>query len=411
MRVCAWDPLADISVLARADLAPTHRQGTHSEQDPYDWWRALCVAMDDLFMRIPGARIAGLSLDSTSSTLLPIDASGTPLAPARLYDDARAIHAATQVEAVAPHDSGAHGVTSSLSKWLQWHNEGLANNAHVVHATDWLLGQLCGVYDVTDENNALKLGYDPVQRAWPIWLETLGIHRTTLPRVVAPGTHIGELHPELCQRWNLPQRTPVYAGTTDSTAAFLAAGAQRPGDALTVLGSTLVVKVLSRKPVFAPEYGVYSHRLSDLWLVGGASNSGGAVLRQHFSDAEIHALTPQLRPSQPTHLNYYPLPKPGERFPHNDPALQPRLTPQPIDRAQFLQGIFEGITQIEADAYARLAELGADPVQRIFSSGGGAQNPAWTEIRQRLLDKPLLPARRREAACGVAKLVRPSAPH
>jgi sugar (pentulose or hexulose) kinase len=128
------------------------------------------------------------------------------------------------------------------------------------------------------------------------------------------------------------------------------------------------------------------------------------VLRQHFSDAEIRSLTPQLRPAQPTQLHYYPLPKPGERFPHNDPNLAPQLMPQPQDRAQFLQGIFEGIAQIEADAYARLAELGADPVQRIFSSGGGAQNPAWTEIRQRLLNKPLLPARRREAACGVARL-------
>jgi sugar (pentulose or hexulose) kinase len=404
VRVCAWDPLADISVMARADLAPALREGTHSEQDPKDWWRALRAAMDDLFTRIPGARIAGISLDSTSATLLPIDSSGLPLAPARLYDDARAFDAAKHIEAVAPQNSGAHGVTSSLSKWLQWQAEGLPNNARVVHATDWLLGQLCGVYGVTDENNALKLGYDPVQRVWPAWLETLGVDRKTLPRVVAPGTRLGALHPQLCQRWKLPQATPVYAGTTDSTAAFLASGAAQPGDALTVLGSTLVVKVLSRKPVFASEYGVYSHRLHDLWLVGGASNSGGAVLRQHFSDAEIRALTPQLRPGQPTQLHYYPLPKPGERFPHNDPNLAPQLMPQPQDRAQFLQGIFEGIAQIEADAYARLAELGADPVQRIFSSGGGAQNPAWTEIRQRLLNKPLLPARRREAACGVARL-------
>ena len=405
MRVCAWDPLADISVMAHADLAPAQREGTHSEQDPNDWWRALCIAMDDLFMRIPGARIAGISLDSTSSTLLPINSSGAPLAPARMYDDARAIDAAKQVEAVAPQDSGAHGVSSSLSKWLQWQAENsLPKNARLVHATDWLLGQLCGVFDITDENNALKLGYDPVQRVWPVWLVQLGIDRTTLPRVVAPGTPLGVLRSELCQRWNIAQHTPVFAGTTDSTAAFLASGASQPGDALTVLGSTLVVKVLSTQPVFAPEYGVYSHRLHDLWLVGGASNSGGAVLRQHFSDAEIRTLTPALNPAQTTGLNYYPLPKPGERFPHNDPALQPRLTPQPEDRAQFLQGIFEGIAQIEAEAYARLAELGANPVQRIFSSGGGAQNAVWTTIRQRLLNKPMLPARRREAACGVARL-------
>jgi len=99
--VCAWDPLADISVMARADLAPALREGTHSEQDPKDWWRALCATMDDLFIRIPGARIAGISLDSTSATLLPVDSSGIPLAPARLYDDARALDAAKHIEALA----------------------------------------------------------------------------------------------------------------------------------------------------------------------------------------------------------------------------------------------------------------------------------------------------------------------
>lgn len=37
-------------------------------------------------------------------------------------------------------------------------------------------------------------------------------------------------------------------------------------------------------------------------------------------------------------LDYYPLTKPGERFPVNDPAMQPRLTPRPEDDARFLQG-------------------------------------------------------------------------
>ncbi len=391
--------------MAHADLAPATGAGTHREQHPNDWWRTTCAAMDNLFVRIRGAHIAGISLDSTSATLLPIDRNGAPLARARLYDDARAIDAAAQIAAIAPQDSGAHGVTSSLSKWLHWQAEGsLPRDARLVHATDWLLGQLCGVYAITDENNALKLGYDPAQRLWPNWLEQLGITHSQLPRVVTPGTIIGALRPELCQRWHMAAGTAIHAGTTDSTAAFLAAGANTPGDALTVLGSTLVMKVLSTQPVFAPEYGVYSHRLNDLWLVGGASNAGGTVLRHYFSDAEIRALTPQLRPQQATGLDYYPLPKTGERFPHNDPAMQPRLTPQPEDRATFLQGIFEGLAQIEAAAYARLAELGADPVQRVFTSGGGAHNPAWTVIRQRLLQRPMFPARRTEAACGVARL-------
>lgn len=70
---------------------------------------------------------------------------------------------------------------------------------------------------------------------------------------------------------------------------------------------------------------------------GGASNTGGAVLRRFFDDAALAALTPRLRPDAPTKLGYYPLLRPGERFPIADPALAPRLEPRPADDALFLQ--------------------------------------------------------------------------
>jgi len=84
-------------------------------------------------------------------------------------------------------------------------------------------------------------------------------------------------------------------------------------------------------------FGLYSHRLGDAWLVGGASNTGGAVLRRYFSDADLALLTPRMDASKPTGLDYYPLTAPGERFPVNDPGLQPRLEPRPEDDAVFLQ--------------------------------------------------------------------------
>ncbi len=89
-------------------------------------------------------------------------------------------------------------------------------------------------------------------------------------------------------------------GTTDSNAATLAAGASEIGDAVTSLGSTLVLKILSDRPVNAPQYGVYSHRLGDHWLVGGASNSGGAVTAAHFTPEEMRRLSTEMNP-EPTH--------------------------------------------------------------------------------------------------------------
>lgn len=46
----------------------------------------------------------------------------------------------------------------------------------------------------------------------------------------------------------------------------------------------------------------------ELWLVGGASNTGGAVLRQHFTDPMLAELSQRMDITVPTGLDYYPLP-------------------------------------------------------------------------------------------------------
>jgi sugar (pentulose or hexulose) kinase len=98
------------------------------------------------------------------------------------------------------------------------------------------------------------------------------------------------------------------------------------------------------------------------------------------------------------------LPAPGERFPHNDPALAPRLQPRPDDDVRFLHGLLEGIARIEQGGYRRLAELGAPYPRRVLSVGGGAENPVWTALRTRLLGVPVLRAASTAAACGSARL-------
>jgi len=93
---------------------------------------------------------------------------------------------------------------------------------------------------------------------------------------------------------------------------------------VTSLGSTLAIKLLSRTRVEDARFGVYSHRLDDKWLVGGASNTGGAVLRQLFTDEQLEKLSEQINPEVPSSLDYYPLPAVGERFPVADPNMMPR---------------------------------------------------------------------------------------
>src|SRR5262249_56029050 len=126
-------------------------------------------------------------------------------------------------------------------------------------------------------------------------------------------------------------------------------------------------------------------------LAGGASNSGGGALLAHFTAADMERLTPQLRPEVPTGLDYYPLPKIGERFPIADSTLAPRITPRPAEDHLFFQALLEGIASIEALAYQHLARLGAPLLRRVISIGGGAKNEAWAEIRRRALGLPVPP--------------------
>ena len=203
--------------------------------------------------------------------------------------------------------------------------------------------------------------------------------------MVSAGERTGTILPAIAQRYGLPRDTAIVAGTTDGCAAFLASGASDPGDGVTSLGTTLTLKLLSDRPVFAPNYGIYSHRIGDQWLAGGASNSGGAALAVHFDRDAIVRLSPLIDPDHPTGLDYYPLPKPGERFPINDPALPSNVAPRPDDERLFFQGLLEGIAGIEALGYRRLAELGASSLTTLRTVGGGAANEAWTRIRERRL--------------------------
>ncbi|CAI5469149.1 unnamed protein product [Closterium sp. Yama58-4] len=378
-----------------------------------------------------------------------------------MYNEAGSPEAVAAVAAVAPANHTATAGTSTLCKLMTWWlkqgaevggkaeekaegegERGKEEEVVMVHQADWLLGQLCGAADVhvTDFNNVLKLGYDPESSTYPDWLLALPFSHM-LPRVLPPGSLIGNVEPQLTTEFALPSDCIVTTGTTDSIAAFLAARVTTPGYAVTSLGSTLAVKLVSTARIDDARFGVYSHRLPPgdwapppgdwapppgvenegeteqggaaeedkecKWLVGGASNTGGAVLRGYFTDEELRELSEKIDPSVESKLDYYPLTRPGERFPVSDPDLQPRLTPRPADDALFLHGILESIAIIEARAYSLLADLGASPpVKRVYTAGGGAGNPTWSAIRERVMGVPVAPSGNTDAAFGSALLAK-----
>lgn len=400
-------------------IAPSHEIQAHAsvryegfkpEAQPEterSWPEIWQAALFELLSRLPveiRRTVQAIAINGTSSTVLLCDPTGQPLEDALLYHDARGAAMLETLQAIAPADHVVLSATSSLAKLLWWsHHKRLESPASLLHQADWLAFLLHGKMGISDYHNALKLGYDVGELRYPDWMEPIPT-QIQLPAVVAPGTPIGSVTEAIATRFELPQHCQVCAGTTDSIAAFLASGASSPGEAVTSLGSTLVLKLLSETRVDDSRHGIYSHRLGDLWLVGGASNTGGAVLQQFFSTAELQDLSQKIQPERESLLHYYPLLQPGERFPRNDPNLQPQLEPRPDNSVDFLHGLLESMARIEAQGYRLLQELGATPLQRVYTAGGGAQNHVWTKMRSRHLQVPVQPSAQTEAAYGTALL-------
>ena len=175
----------------------------------------------------------------------------------------------------------------------------------VAHAADYIVGKLTGVYDVSDQSNVLKTGFDLIDFAWPPFIESeLGIDTRRLPRVVRTGEAIARVSKECAAETGLDERMSIVAGMTDGCADQIASGARAIGDWNTVLGSTLIFKGMTRDLLVDVQGRVYCHRHPmGYWMPGGASNVGARALDVRFPkvdrlacDREAIAFRPQTSP-------------------------------------------------------------------------------------------------------------------
>jgi len=398
------EAVAEVS-LRFASQQGASQQGVSQKANLVQMWvRSLHTLIEKIAPNIR-LQLSRIAVNGTSSTTLLCDAAGAPITEPLLYNDASARPALSHAKAITPANSPAASATSTLTKalWLHPQHVNYSGSLYLAHQADWLSYLLHRQPKITDYHNALKLGYDVKTLSYPNGLLASPI-AAWLPRVIAPGEPIAAVHPDVAKALGLCATCQVCAGTTDSIAAFLASGATQAGEAVTSLGSTLVLKLLSAEPIEDQTFGIYSHRLGNLWLAGGASNTGGAVLSKFFSPEQLANLSSQIDPAAPCDRDYYPLNTPGERFPINDPDYPPRLAPRPERDRDFLHGLLDGMARIEADGYQKLNDLGAPKLKKVYTAGGGAKNETWRAIRQQKLGVDVVAASQTEAAYGTALL-------
>ena len=385
------------------------------EQAPDHWWNAAMICMKRTIKEVKDSirlsEVQALSVTSTSGTVIPVDHNFHPLHPAIMYSDRRSAKEGEHCRQLALENeiSGYTGFNSSsgLSKIVWYLNEYplLRRRIHRwLHATDYIIGKLSGQFTITDHTNVLKSGYDLIHHCWPDYLfEQLGLEKDWLPTVVASGKPVGTLSKTLADDLGLTQDVTVVSGMTDGCASQVASGAAAPGDWNTTIGTTLVIKGITRQPVHDPEDRLYNHRHPDgYWMPGGASNVGADWVAKKFGVA-LKKLNDEAKKLIPTKWLTYPLSGRGERFPFVAPHAT-GFEPEDLTDAQLFASGMEGVAYVERYAFELISELSGEQVVAVYTAGGGSNNETWRAIRANVLNLPIYKMQHVAGAAGAAIL-------
>ena len=102
---------------------------------------------------------------------------------------------------------------------------------------------------------------------------------------------MGTLKQELALALGLSPKAIVTTGMTDGCASQVASGAVNLGDWNTTIGTTLVVKGVTREEINDPSGAIYCHRHPDgHWMPGGASNTGADWVSKFYGGMDLGEL-------------------------------------------------------------------------------------------------------------------------
>ena len=342
-------------------------------------------------------KLVSCSVAGTSGTLLACKDNGDPLGKALPYFLSYSEYS-KEINNLFSKDCAGSSLSGSVGRALRLLAQ-YGNEIILRHQADWLSGWLLNNWEYGEEGNNIRMGWDISKNSWPKNFKNLGWLKC-LPKIIPSGKVMGYICSEKANELNLPKNLLVISGTTDSNAGVLATLAKK-NDGITILGSTIVIKKFVNKPLSGK--GISNHKILGKWLCGGASNAGGAILLDFFDLEYIKELSHQINPYKSTGIDLIPLSKKGERFPIDDPSLEPKLEPRPVSDSLYLHALFESLAKIEARSWQKLHELGADLPKQIITIGGGAKNIAWKKIREKEIGIPIKICNRPPAA-GVASI-------
>jgi xylulokinase len=369
-----------------------------SEQDPEAWWQATLAAVAQVRAAAPAAfaGLRGIGLSGQMHGAVLLDAAGTVLRPAILWNDTRSERECLELEAAAPASRAITGnlampgFTAPKLLWVRKHEPELfGRTAKVLLPKDYLAWRLSGEFVSEMSDAAGTLWLDVAKRDWSdVMLAATGLDRAHMPRLVEGNQPGGLLRAALADAWGVSHDVVIAGGAGDNAATAIGMGAINGGDAFLSLGTSGVL--FAGNDAYLPNPGqavhAFCHCLPQRWhqmsviLSAAASLSWAARLtRTDVGElAQLVEAAPAAEAARaPIFLPYLS----GERTPHNDARASGVFFGLHGDseRAAVGYGVMEGVAFAMADGYEALRSTGTRIEQASFV-GGGSRSRYWAKL-------------------------------
>ncbi|MGC0363478.1 xylulokinase [Rhodococcus sp. 27YEA15] len=268
--------------------------GGKAEQNPEDWWQALCSATRTLLedSGVAASEIAGVSFSGQMMGAVLLDAAGVPVRPAIIWADTRSgAQTAQLTERIGLEEAyriTGHRLnpTYSVSKvmWVRDNEpEVFARARHLVLAKDYMIFRLTGEI-LTDPSDASSTNaFDQGAHRWSEdIIAATGLSTDLFPAIAESTSVAGTIGAEAAAACGLLAGTPVVVGGGDGPMAALGAGiVDEASGPYAYLGSSSWVSLSSDRPLHDPlmRTMTFNHVIPGRFVPTATMQAGGASLQ------------------------------------------------------------------------------------------------------------------------------------
>ncbi|MEZ4678140.1 MAG: FGGY family carbohydrate kinase [Caldilineaceae bacterium] len=409
----------DGSLLAEAaqEYLTAYPHNGWAEQDPEDWWRATCAAIQRLFAdkRFEPTHVAALGISCQAPSMTPVDRQGRPLAPALIWMDRRTEAQCAWLrehvgEAMISAINGGRVDPYYMAPKVRWFQEQMPDQYQATHqllqANGYVVHKLTGVFTMDRSHGPITSLFDSRVGDWSeLLLDRAAIDAAKLPPLADCAAVVGEVTRAAAAVTGLAVGTPVIAGMTDGTAAGIEAGLVHTGDAVEMTGQSTVLLICNDQPYLGRDLIPLGHAIPGKHLVVGALVASGGALRwfrDQLGEPERAAAASQNRdpfdllceaaaqsPAGANRLVFLPYMY-GERSPIWDSDARGVFFGLSLasQKRDLIRAIMEGAAYGLRHNVAVAAAAGF-ALNTLACVGGGARSALWNQIKADVLQRPI----------------------